>query len=90
MIKSFKIQKRKLIFKSLLFVIFVILVIYLNNEVPNKISLENILNDDKILKASGGNQIFFIESHKNEDRIFSNKRQACSVEAAGNLLIIFS
>jgi hypothetical protein len=51
---------------------------------PGQFLLQNILNDEKKIFQSDGNQIFFIETHLNEFRELKNTRQACSVESAGN------
>jgi hypothetical protein len=48
-------------------------------------SLQNILSDEEVLKVSSNNQIFFIETKMESEKIrnLTNARQACSVESAG-------
>lgn len=41
------------------------------------IMLKNLIDDDQELKAGNNNQIFFIESHLEDERNFKNVRQAC-------------
>jgi hypothetical protein len=47
--------------------------------------LESVQENDQLLWDKNVGKIFFIESHLSKERTLENVRQACSVEAAGEL-----
>lgn len=51
--------------------------------IDGKFELKNILKDEEKLLKSDGKQIFFIESHLEEQRELKNAKKACSIESAG-------
>lgn len=57
---------------------------------PNLLKLENLLDENHILKTSNEQNIYFLETHMNGTRIIDNARQACSVESAGGIVTYLS
>jgi hypothetical protein len=71
--------------------------VYQNNELCAKVqekveeeisldlylTLKNIMDDEPKLKVSSHRQIFFLETHLDEERKMDKPRAACAVESAG-------